>query len=204
VGQLAIAIGRTFSGGVMATVTSIAVIGGPLRTGRTTQLDRVLRINQAPHGALVGGALVDGNARVLGVITGSDIRRTTVVIPAALAWEIGTRIVAQGGTRQGYLGVSSMPVRLPERQRAGRTQSRGLLVMNVAAGAPAEAAGVLVGDVIVALDGTTVEDPEALVMLLRAERRPVSALTVIRGSELRELSVTIGDRPAPGRRREND
>ncbi len=201
VGHLAIAVGRTWSGGVMATLTNVAVVGGPLRTGRATQLDRVIRIPQAPHGALVGGALIDGAGRALGVITGSEIRRTTVVIPAALAWGIGQQLVSHGGTKQGFLGVSSTTVRLPERQRAGRAQEFGVLVTSLVANGPAETAGVLIGDVIVALDGHATEEPESLVNLLRSERAsPAAPLTVIRGGEVREITVTIGERPARRRR----
>jgi len=196
VGHLAIAVGRTWSGGVMATLTNVAVVGGPLRTGRASQLDRVIRIAQAPHGALVGGALIDGGARALGVVTASDIRGTTVVIPALLAWGIGQQIVAQGGAQQGYLGISSSSTELPERQRAGRTQSHGLLVTGVVEGSPAEAAGILVGDVIVAFDGETVEEPEALVTRLRGDRANKAAtLTILRGGEARDVTVTVGERP---------
>jgi serine protease Do len=196
VGHLALAVGRTYSGGIMATLTNVAVVGGPLRTGRTSELERVIRIAQSPHGALTGGALVDGAGRALGVITGTDIRGTTVVIPAALAWGIGEQIVRQGGTKQGFLGVSSTTVALPERQRGGRSQTHGLLVTGVVKGAPADTAGILVGDVILALDGRAVEEPEALLMLLRADRSAAaSTLTVLRAGELREVGVTIGERP---------
>lgn len=195
VGHLAIAVGRTWSGGVMAAVTNVAVIGGPLRTSRASQLERVIRIAQPPHGAFVGGALVDGNGRALGVITATDIRGTTVVIPSALAWSIAQQVVAQGGTKRGFLGVSSTTIEIPERQRAGRSQTHGLLVTSVVQGSPAEAAGLLVGDVIVALEGKVVEEPESLVTLLRADRNAPSALTVIRGGEVRDLAVTIGERP---------
>jgi S1-C subfamily serine protease len=196
VGQLVIAVGRTWSGGVMATLTNVAVVGGPLRTSRTTQLDRVIRIAQPPHGALVGGALIDGAGRVLGVVTGHDIRRTTVVIPAATAWQIAQQIVEKGGTKQGFLGVSSTTVRLREGQRGGRAQEYGLLVTSVVDGAPADVAGVLVGDIIVALDGKPVEEPEALITLLRADRSSSpSTLTIVRGGDSRDLQVTIGERP---------
>ena len=196
VGHLAVAVGRTWSGGVMASVTNVAVIGGPLRTSRASQLDRVIRIAQPPHGAFVGGALVDGNGRALGVITSTDIRGTTVVIPSALAWAIAQQVVAQGGTKRGFLGVSSTTIQLPERQRAGRSQTHGLLVNGVVEGSPAEGAGLLVGDVIVALDGKVVEEAESLVTLLRADRAAdASALTIIRGGEVREIAVKIGERP---------
>ena len=196
VGHLAIAVGRTSSGGVMASVTNVAVVGGPLRTSRATQIERVIRIAQAPHGAFVGGALVDGNGRAFGVITSTDIRGTTVVIPSSFAWAVAQQVVAQGGTRRGFLGVSSTTVQLPERQRAGRSQTHGLLVSAVVEGSPADAAGLLVGDVIVALDGKPVEEAEALVTLLRADRAADSStLTIIRGGDVRDLAVKIGERP---------
>lgn len=196
VGHLAIAVGRTWSGGVMASVTNVAVVGGPLRTSRASQLDRVIRIAQPPHGAFVGGALVDGNGRALGVITSTDIRGTTVVIPSTLAWGIAQQVVAQGGTKRGFLGVSSTTTQLPERQRAGRSQTHGLLVNSVVEGSPAEAAGLLVGDVIVALDGKVVTEADALGTLLRADRAAdASTLTVIRGGEVRDVAVKIGERP---------
>lgn len=202
VGHLALAVGRTWSGGVMATLTNVAVVGGPLRTSRVTRLEQVIRISQPPHGAFVGGALVDGAGRVLGVITATDIRRTTVVIPASVAWAIAQQIVDQGGTKQGFLGVSSTPVRLRGAQRAGRPQDYGLLVTSVVEGGPADAAGVLVGDLIVAFGSKPVEEPEALVTLLRADHRASPAtLSVIRGTELRDVAVTIGERPLGGEAR---
>ena len=195
VGHLAIAVGRTWSGGVMATVTNVAVVGGPLRTSRATELDRVIRIAQPPHGALTGGALIDGSGRALGVLTGRAIRGTTVVIPSALAWPIGQPLAEQGGTKQGYLGISSSPVRLPAAQRGDRQQADGLLVSAVVDGSPAAAGGVLVGDVILALDGKVVDDPEALLTMLRGDRIPRdAALTVLRGGKVHEVPVTLRER----------
>ena len=195
VGHLAVAVGRTWSGAVMATVTNVAVIGGPLRTGRSSQLERVIRVAQPPHGALTGGALIDGTGRVLGVLTGRAIRGTTVVIPAALAWAIGQDIAARGGTKQGFLGISSSAVKLPAGQRGDRDQSEGLLVSAVVDAGPAAAAGVLVGDVILAFDGKHVGDPETLLTLLRGDRVPRQAgLTVLRGGKAQELAVTVRER----------
>src|SRR5918999_6419097 len=109
-GSLAVAVGRTWSGAVMAMLAPGAVVGGPLRTGRASAIDRVIRIQQSPHGAINGGALIGDSGRVLGIITSMDIRGTTVVIPASIAWAAATQIAATGGTKQGFLGVSSMPV----------------------------------------------------------------------------------------------
>jgi S1-C subfamily serine protease len=195
-GHLAVAVGRTWSGNVMAMLAPIAVVGGPLRTGRASEIERVIRIQQSPHGAMNGGALVDASGRVLGIITSLAIRGTTVVIPASLAFAAATRVAADGGTKQGFLGVSSTPVAIPERQRAGRSESVGLLVNQVSRQSPADAAGLLVGDVIVAFDGEPVHDGEALVTRLRGNRIGKAVpITVLRGAAAVDVSVTVGERP---------
>jgi S1-C subfamily serine protease len=195
-GHLAVAVGRTWSGGVMAAFAPVAVVGGPLRTGRASSIERVVRIQQPPHGALNGGALIDGSGRALGIITGFAIRGTAVVIPASIAWAAASDVAAKGGTKQGFIGVSSVPVGLPERQRAGRVQESGLLITQVASSSPAESGGLLVGDVIVGFGGDAVQDAEDLLNKLRGNRigTPVP-ITVIRGTTAVDVSVTVAERP---------
>ncbi|HEX8028005.1 MAG TPA: S1C family serine protease [Vicinamibacterales bacterium] len=195
-GNLAVAIGRTWSGGVMAVLAPVAVVGGPLRTGRATSVERVIRIQQAPHGALNGGALIDASGKALGIVTSVAIRGTTVVVPASLAWPAAAQVTADGGSRQGFLGVSSFAVPLPERQRAGRAQGFGLLISQIAEGSPAETGGLLVGDVIVGFGGETIQDPEELLTRLRANRVGTAVpVTVIRGNSVVDVTVTISERP---------
>ena len=195
-GSLAVAVGRTWSGGVMAMLAPIAVVGGPLRTGRTGSIERVIRIQQSPHGAMNGGALIDSDGQALGLITSVAIRGTTVVIPASLAFAAAAQVAAEGGAKQGFLGVSSMPVALPDRQRGGRSQASGLLISNVAPNSPAESGGLLVGDVIVGFGGEPVEDAESLVTRLRGNKVGTAVpITVIRGANAVDVSVTISERP---------
>jgi S1-C subfamily serine protease len=196
VGSLAIAIGRTWSGAVMASVTNVAVVGGPLRTGRSSRIDRVIRIAQRPHGALSGGALADAEGHILGIITGAEIRGTTVVIPATLAFDAAHHIVKRGGTRQGFLGISSIPASIPDRQRDGHAQEHGLLVTAIVDNSPADAAGLLVGDLILAFAGERIEDPESLATLLRGDHiGHAVTLSVLRGVKRQDVAVTIGERP---------
>ena len=196
-GQLGVAIGRTWSGQVMATLAPIAVVGGPLRTGRRHSIERVIRIQHAPHGALNGGALIDSTGRVSGVITSLVIRGTTVVIPAGLAFAAANKGATEGGIKQGFLGVASVPVAIPERQRGGRSQDYGLLISQISENSPADAAGLLVGDVIVGFDGQPVQDGEELITRLRGDRVGKAVpLTVIRGTTAVDVSVTVGERPS--------
>jgi S1-C subfamily serine protease len=195
-GHLAVAVGRTWSGGVMAAFAPIAVVGGPLRTGRSSAIDRVIRIQHEPHGALNGGVLLDASGRALGIITSMDIRGTTVVIPASLAWAAATKVAADGGTKQGFLGVSSASVPIPERQRGGRPQGFGLLISQVSQNSPADTAGLLVGDVLVSFDGEPIEHAEDLVTRLRGNRIGKAVpITVLRGASPVDVSVTVGERP---------
>lgn len=195
-GHLAVAIGRTWSGGVMATLAPISVVGGPLRTGRTSSIERVIRIQHAPHAALHGGVLVDASGAALGIISGMAIRGTTVVVPASIAWAAAARVNADGGVKQGFLGVSSLPVPLPERQRAGRSQNFGLLISHVASQGPAESAGLLVGDLIVGFNGEAISNADDLVTRLRGNRAGTAVpVTVIRGTAAVDVTVTVGERP---------
>lgn len=195
-GHLAVAVGRTWSGGVMATLSPIAVVGGPLRTGRTGEIDRVIRIQQSPHGALNGGALINAAGQALGIITSLAIRGTTVVIPASIAWAAATKAASEGGVKQGFIGVSSMPVPLPEKQRGGRSQTSGLLISHVAANSPADQGGLLVGDVIVGFGGEAVDDPESLATRLRGNKVGAAVpITVIRGTNAVDVTVTVSERP---------
>jgi len=106
-------------------------------------------------------------------------------------------IEKHGSVKRGFLGITSQPVRLPERQRDGRAESVGLVVVGVAGDTPADRAGLLVGDVIVGFGGTSVGDPEALLGLLTGDRigQP-TPVTVLRGGRATEVAVTVGERPA--------
>ncbi|MCC7125602.1 MAG: PDZ domain-containing protein [Acidobacteria bacterium] len=195
VGHLAVSVGRTWSGGTFASLTSIAVIGGPLRTGRATELARVYRTATAPHGAFTGGALADADGRVLGILTAAAIRGTTVVVPIDVAIAAAQDVVAHGGARQGFLGVSTVPVMVPARQRPGREEPVGLLITGIVEEGPADAAGLLVGDIIAGFDGRPVQEPEQLVTRLRGDHVGKTVpLTVLRGASALDVPVTIGER----------
>lgn len=194
-GELAVAIGRTWSGNVFSALAPISVVGGPLRTGRRSEIARVIRVGIPPHGALVGGALVSAGGGLLGIITHAAIRGTTVVIPASIAVAAARELVSTGATRHGFIGVASLPVVLaPPQQLDGH--ERGVLVTGVSPEGPAAAAGMLVGDVIVSFDGKAVADHDALLNCLTGERigQP-AAVGVVRGQALQTLSVIVGERP---------
>ena len=195
VGHLALAVGRSLSNNVSASAGIVAVIGGPLRTGRRRAIDQVIRTTAPMHDGFSGGALLDARGALLGVTTSTAIRGTTVVIPASNAWATAATVLEHGKLKRGYLGIAGQPVQLPDHQRSG-DRATALLVVGVTSGSPAAAAGILVGDVLTDFDGEAVESPEDLLDRLVGDRvgRQVT-VRVLRGGAVKELPVTVGERP---------
>jgi S1-C subfamily serine protease len=197
VGNLVMAVARSWSNSVTASAGIISVIGGPLPTGRRRSIDRVIRTTAPMHDGFSGGALIDASGGLVGVTTATTIRGTTVVIPAQIAWAAAQSVIERGQARRGYLGVMGQPVRLSEPQATACGRQTALVVVGVAPASAAASAGVLVGDVVLAFDDTATDSPEDLLDLLASQAVGTQAkLRVLRGNAVVELPVTIGERPA--------
>jgi S1-C subfamily serine protease len=195
VGNLAVAVARSWSNAVTASIGIVSVIGGPLRTGRGRSIDEVIRTTAPMHEGFAGGAFADVSGSIIGIATAASIRGLGVIIPAAIAWKTAAVLHEHGRIRRGYLGVAGQPVRLPERQRSSEDREHALLVADVKPGTPAEVGGLRVGDIIVAFDGRPVESPEDLLELLDGDRVGKEvAIRVLRGDSVTEVRVTIADR----------
>jgi S1-C subfamily serine protease len=196
VGHFAIAVARSWSNVVTATSGLVSIIGGPLRTGRREAIEKVIRTSAPMHDGFAGGAFLDASGGLIGITTASAIRGLGIVIPAAIAWHAATSLREHGQIKRGYLGVASQPVQVPDLKRSDPNHAGALLVAHVTPGSPAEAAGVIVGDVIVEFDGRRVESPEDLLDLLTADRvgRAV-ALQMLRGGAPTTVTITVAERP---------
>jgi S1-C subfamily serine protease len=144
-----------------------------------------------------GGPLVDAQGRVVGVNTSGMSRQMQLAVPAAVVSRTLDELVRHGRISHGYLGVGTQPVRVPDamRQQLGLDQELALIVVDVQPDSPA-AAGLLIGDLILSLDGQAVVDPVELRRLLRAEQigRRITA-RVVRGGQSRDVELTVGERP---------
>ena len=196
IGQLALAVGSPGRGeGSRASLGVVSSVGGPMRTWRGPRLERYIQTDATPYPGFSGGPLVDARGRVLGIMTTGLARGAALAIPADLAWRVAKTIDERGSLKRGYLGILSQPVQLPDGQRLGLTQRGGLLVVGVEDGSPADRGGLIIGDILATLDGQPVEDTEDLLVLLTGERvgREVP-VKVVRGGEMQELQVTVGER----------
>jgi S1-C subfamily serine protease len=203
VGHLVVAVARSWSNALTASAGIVSVIGGPLATGRRRAIDQIIRTTAPMHDGFAGGALLDTGGRLVGVATAAEIRGLGVVIPAAIARKAIESVLTHGGIKRGYLGLAGQPVVLPESQR-GKADvpdtEEALLVVAVTPDSPAARAGILVGDVILAFDGQTIESPEQLLDVLTGDRIGRDAsLRVLRGGAPQEVSVTVGERPRRAR-----
>jgi S1-C subfamily serine protease len=196
VGNLAIAIARSWSNSVTASAGIVSVIAGPLPTGRRRAIEQVLRTTAPMHEGFAGGAFIDTSGALVGVTTAAEIRGLGVVIPASIAWPTAAHILEHGRTKRGYLGIAGQTVPLPEAQAALAGRKEALLVIGVTEGSPAAAAGVLVGDVLFELDGRGVNSTDDLLDLLTtfAVGKP-AAVRVLRGAAVVDRTITIGERP---------
>lgn len=193
VGNLVLAVARPGDGDPMATIGVVSAITGPWRTWRGGMLDKLIQTDVTLYPGFSGGALVDAAGRVAGLNTSLLARGVSAALPVETIQRVAQAILTQGRVRRGYLGVSTQAVALP--QGLGLSQQAGLLVVGVEPGGPAERGGVMLGDLLVGVDGQPVENADALQLFLGPDRVGQPAkLRVLRGGQPRDVDLTIGER----------
>ena len=197
VGDLVLAVGIR-AGGVAAAFGLVHAVGPRWRSRRGGEIDRQVLLDIRLPRALEGAAVVDAGGRLVGVAA-SGPGRSVLLLPVATVGRAVEQLAAHGRIRRGYLGAAMQPVRLPESLRAGLPQpsGTGVVILEVQAGTPAEAAGLLPGDILVSLDGSPVGDPRDVFALLGPDSvgRELRA-GLVRGGSAAEVAVTPAERPA--------
>ena len=193
-GELALALGRSWSNAITASTGIVAVVGGPLRTGRRRQLERVIRVTAPLHDGFAGGAVFNAAGTLMGIATAAHIRGYAVVIPASIAWAAAATLLASGTPRRGFIGVGVQPVELPPSQRP-EGRERALLVVAVNESGPAAAAGINIGDLLLDADGKPTATPDDLLDVLAGHSAGATvALNMLRGGTPRQTSVVVAER----------
>jgi S1-C subfamily serine protease len=197
VGHLVLAVGRRGEEGLSTSYGVISAIGGPWRTWQGGRVDRYLRLDLLPYPGFSGGPLVDVQGRVLGINT-SGPRRSVLTIPRSTVDQVVKQLLEKGHVARGYLGAGLQPVQLPQavQQMLPEKRDLGLLIITIAPDGPAEHAGLLIGDVLLAIDGDVLTDPTDLQATLDPESVGKTArVQILRGGKPTEVKVTIGERP---------
>jgi S1-C subfamily serine protease len=193
VGQLAVALARP-DGSVQATLGVVSALGESWRTGAGGEIDSYLQTDVLMYPGFSGGPLLAGNA-LAGINSSALLRGASVTIPTATVRRVVEALVSHGRVRRGYLGISTQAVRLPADLAERVGQETALLLVSVEAESPAGAAGLIMGDILVTLDGQPVRHHDDLIALLSGERVGSKVpVQIVRGGEQRDLNVTIGER----------
>lgn len=188
VGQLVLALGRPNSGGMQASWGIVTAISGPARTSRGGMLDEYIQTETTPYPGFSGGPLINTEGEVVGLNTSGLTRGSSLTIPLKVAWKIAEALTTHGSVKRGYFGVRTQPVETPE-------QSQGLLVVWLEEGGPAAKGGLLVGDILVAVNGQSVGDPDDLFSALNSETVGKSVpVEVLRGGRPETVQVMVGER----------
>jgi len=189
---LALGYGPRVSWGV------ISALGPRWRSWRGGEIDRLVRLDLVLYPGFSGGPLVDATGRVVGLNTSGLAHETRLAVPGTTVSRVMDDLLRQGHVSRGYLGLGMQPVRLPDPLRAqlGLPGDTGLIVVTVAPDGPAARAGVLLGDVLVALGGEAVSDLEDVQAHLGGGRIG-AALTalVVRAGVRAELRIIVGEQP---------
>ncbi|MGH9009068.1 MAG: S1C family serine protease [Acidimicrobiia bacterium] len=204
VGELAIAIGNPL--GFENTVTA-GIISGlqrsiPGSAPRTQALIDLIQTDAAISPGNSGGALVDGDGKVVGINVAyipPQARAVSIgfAIPAPTVSDVARQLLESGTVRHSFFGIQPGPLTPQVAGLLDVEVDAGVLVLDVVRGAPAEAAGIRPGDVIVATGADEVRSVEGFLAQLRG-RDPGDRLEVdvVRDGQRLTLSVVLGERPA--------
>jgi S1-C subfamily serine protease len=197
VGQLILAIGRPSTNGIESSFGTVNSIGGPVRTGRGSMLERYIKTDFVSYPGFSGGPLVNGDGTVLGINTSGFSHGGALTIPADVAWKIADTLAKHGKVKRGYLGIRSQTVELSAdaKKALKREQDTGLLLVGLEDVSPAGKGGLIVGDILVGVAGEPVANQDDLFVCLSSDVVGKSTpIDILRGGKLQSVNVEIGER----------
>jgi S1-C subfamily serine protease len=198
-GEIAIAIGNPFGFDASVTAGVISALGRSLRSKNGRMIDDVIQTDAALNPGNSGGPLVSSAGEVIGINTAiiGGAQGICFAVASNTASFVLGELVAHGRVRRAYLGIGAGTVPVPRRigLRLGLAQRMGAVVSAVEAGSPADHAGLLTGDIVLAVDGAAITGADDLVRLLDAEKidRTIP-LDVLRRSEQRRFWAALRER----------
>jgi len=201
VGDAVLAIGNPF--GVGQTVTS-GIVSALGRSGlHINTFENFIQTDAAINPGNSGGALVDARGNLVGINTAIYSRSggsmgIGFAIPVSTAKMVMEQIIRSGTVTRGWIGVEVQEITPALAESFKLPDARGAIIAGVLRGGPADKAGVKPGDVLTAIDGAPVSDPQNMLNLVAA-LQPGSAakLALQRQAQGLEVSVMVGRRPKP-------
>lgn len=178
-----------------AALGIVARAAGEWRAPSGGKIDRYVETTLDLHRGLSGGLVLSAEGAPIGLATSGLVRGAAMVLPAATLRRVVKSLLAHGEVRRGYLGLATIPVPLDAGLRGRTGEEIALLVTRVEPESPAHRAGLVLGDAILSFGGESLQDPGELLAFLSEERiGDAVALRLLRGGELRDVTVTVGAR----------
>jgi len=204
VGDVVLAIGNPFGVGQTVTMGIVSALGRS-QLGINT-FENFIQTDAAINPGNSGGALIDTAGNLVGINTAIYSRSggslgIGFAIPASSARNVMEQIIQTGSVTRGWIGVEAQEI-TPEIAESFRLPSTsGVLIAGVLPGGPADRAGLKPRDILVAIEGSPVKDPNSMLNLVAAlvPGKP-AAIRLRRDSKTIEIQVTVGTRPAQQRR----
>jgi S1-C subfamily serine protease len=200
-GSLTLVVGRTRASGPVAALGVVSLVTNERRTWTGAALAPYIRLDVGLQPTAIGGAVVDAQGRTVGIATPRFARFGAIAIPAPTVERVIDTLLKKGHIPQGYLGVGLQPVRLPEalRQSLQRSEKTAAIVLEVEPESPAHRAGIVIGDILVALAGHPVARLEDVHSQLHGESigKPL-VLKFVRGGATQEVNIVVGERQRGG------
>ena len=201
VGSLVLAVGRP-GGSASASFGIISSVAEGWRTWQGTRIDRVLRLDLAIYDGFSGGPLITpSGGGVIGIDNSTLARGAPLALPATIVDRVLDELLARGHVRRPFIGIAVHPVPLGPAVVAQHQLSAeaALVVVSIAEGTPADAAGLTVGDVLIEANGQPLVRPTVLFDALMGVAEGGSLeLKRLRGNHSSIVTVTPVDRSGEG------
>ena len=195
-GAIVIAIGADGTGGASARLGIVNIAGPEWHSSRGGLIDRRIALDVRLARSEEGGPIFDAAGSCIGMSTFGP-RGQVLVIPAATIDRIVPTLLKDGRVARGWLGVALQAVAVPDALRETVDQSSGLMVMSVVENGPAAQAGIVSGDIILSVDGTSTRRFRKIARHFGSENIGRKAeLRVIRSGAVITVKTTIAERPA--------
>ncbi len=192
VGNLVLALGRPGKS-VQATLGVVSALGGAWRTSGGGEVDRYVQTDVVMYPGFSGGALAVAGGGVAGINSSGLMRGVSLAVPAGTIKRVVDSLLAHGNMPRGYVGLGVQAVRLSDALAQSAGQETGLMVMSIETGGPAAQAGMVQGDVILALDGVATRQLDDLQVLLQGDRAGKSVtVRFVRAGSVQQAALVIG------------
>lgn len=195
-GALVLALAADGGGGAAVRLGAVYSVGPAWHSRAGGRIEARIGLDIRLGRGEEGGPVIDAAGGLVGMSTLGP-RRRVLVIPTATVERALEPLLATGRVARGWLGAAVQPVQIPEPPQAAAGQQHGLMVLGVARDGPAARAGVLLGDILVTLDGAPLGGAARLAELLGPDAVGKQLpLRLIRAGALQTLTITVGERPA--------